>query len=62
MFCEQVINSNYLMIGRKKMITDGTKVGWPKEITDKITKQSVHGIENYVYKDRTTEKYSRQIS
>ena len=52
MFCELVINSNYLMIGRKKMITDGTKVGWPKEITDKITKQSVHGIENYVYKDR----------
>jgi long-chain acyl-CoA synthetase len=40
------------MTGRIKMITDGTKVGWPKEIIDKITKQMVHGVENYVYKDR----------
>ncbi len=33
------------------MYVDGTKL-WPKEITDKITKQIVHGRENYVYKDR----------
>ena len=34
------------------MYVDGTKVGWPKEITDKITRQIVHGRENYVFKDR----------
>lgn len=34
------------------MYADGTKVGWPKEITDKLTKQMVHGRENYVFKDR----------
>ena len=34
------------------MIADGTKAGWPKDIPDKIGKQKVHGVENYVYKDR----------
>ena len=34
------------------MIADGTKAGWPKDITAQIGKQNVHGVENYVYKDR----------
>ncbi len=34
------------------MYADGTKVGWPKEISDKLVKQMVHGRENYVFKDR----------
>ncbi|NLV16128.1 MAG: acyl--CoA ligase [Syntrophomonadaceae bacterium] len=34
------------------MYADGTKVGWPKEITDKLTRQMVHGRENYVFKER----------
>ncbi len=33
------------------MYVDGSKL-WPKEITDKLTKQIVHGRENYVFKDR----------
>jgi len=34
------------------MYVDGTKVGWPKTITDRITRQVVHGRENYVFKNR----------
>lgn len=33
------------------MYVDGAKL-WPKELTDKLTKQKLHGRENWVFKDR----------
>jgi hypothetical protein len=33
------------------MYVDGAKL-WPKELTDKLTKEKVHGVEKWVFKDR----------